>query len=277
MKISAFLFVVTLFSHLTFHICAGEKSTTNMTRRSEDLFHVYVVCHNEKVLLPHMVSHYRKRLPNCKITIYDNNSTDGSRMIAESLGCDVIIFNSNNESNETAKVEIKNNCWKKSTADWVVVCDIDEWLCVTKSQLDEEKKLGTTILTTHGSEISGNSSLVDLSDVNLHTLNQATDDLGESKKLCFRPNKLTEINYGAGAHYCNPVGKVQYSNKTYMNKHMNNLGIPFLVHKHKTRFERTHSNRKMNMSTHYRTNESQVVTKYNVVSQNSKIVNPERI
>jgi hypothetical protein len=62
-----------------------------------------------------------------------------------------------------------------------------------------------------------------------------------------------------------------------MNKHMSNLGIPYLVNKHKTRFERLHSDRNRGMSNHYRNTVSTVVTEYNVEFQNSKIVNTKRI
>ncbi len=70
--------------------------------------------------------------------------------------------------------------------------DMDEWLCVTHSQSDEEKNLVTTILTIQGLSMSGNSSLVDLSDVNLHILNRSQEFNLERKKFCFRPDMLTD-------------------------------------------------------------------------------------
>lgn len=56
--------------------------------------------------------HYKKYLPSCKITIYDNESTDNSKELALLLGCEVITWNSNNIIDDYLYINIKNNCWK---------------------------------------------------------------------------------------------------------------------------------------------------------------------
>lgn len=84
---------------------------------------VFLTCYNESVLLPHVINHYKKYLPSCKITIYDNESTDNSVEISKSLNCNVISFSSNNIFNEDLLIKIRNNCWKEIKNGWVIMAD----------------------------------------------------------------------------------------------------------------------------------------------------------
>ena len=63
-----------------------------------------------KCIIAHTIKHYRDRLPNSKITIYDNESTDDSVNIAESLDCNLVSWSSGNKNNALQKQYISNNC-----------------------------------------------------------------------------------------------------------------------------------------------------------------------
>lgn len=200
---------------------------------------IFLLCHNEITLIPHTIAHYRKYLPNCCITIYDNESSDNSVVIATGLGCKVISWHSGNIQNEPMQIEIKNNCWKSVLSGWIIMADMDEWLCITEEELLDEQNQGVSILTVKGCEMVGESKTIDLSDIDLHQIRKYKETWWESKKLCFLRDKVTDMNYIGGAHECNPQGSIRYSERIYINKHMSNLGLPYLQDKMQKRYART--------------------------------------
>ena len=59
--------------------------------------------------------------------VWDNFSDDGSRQLIEACPNAVLMsYDSGGEYSERILQRLKNNCWKWSTADWVIVCDVDE-------------------------------------------------------------------------------------------------------------------------------------------------------
>ena len=226
------------------------------------IVNVFVLCYNESILLPHTIKHYKTFLPSCKITILDNESTDNSVEIAKLYGCDVLSWSSENIINDHKYKFLKNNAWKFLKEGWVLVIDMDEWVCVTEDELIYEKSKGTTILKIQGLEMVGESNKTDLSDINLHNLKKHIENDEESKHLCFLREKINDMNYGMGAHFSFPRGIIKYSDKTYYNKHMSNLGLPFLLNKMQKRFERSEQMRKLGFATHYTNDEEKVKTIY---------------
>ena len=173
--------------------------------------------------------------------------------------------------NEYKLTNIKNNCWKSVRDGWVIVVDMDEWLCVTENDLINEKNNQTTLLTIQGRDIVGNSECVNLSDINLQTLNKYVENIYESKNLCFYRPSIKFINYLHGAHFCNPKGKINFSSKVYINKHMCNLGLPFLINKHKNRYNRSELMRSRGIAIHYTDDNTVITENYN--SLKSKCLN----
>jgi hypothetical protein len=212
---------------------------------------IFLLCFNESALLPHTVSHYKKYLPNCKITIYDNESSDNSVEIAKKLGCNVFSFNSNNILDEDLQIKLRNSIWKKCNSGWIIMADMDEFLCVTEIELMKEMELGTTILQINGYDIIGESETIDLTDIDLQKINKYIENHYECKKLCFLREAIIDMNYGPGSHTCNPKGNVVYSSNVYINKHMSILGLNFLINKLTKRYERSEKMRLKGWSTHY--------------------------
>ena len=225
--------------------------------------HVFLLCFNESALLPQTVNHYKRYLPSCKITIYDNQSTDNSVEIATQLGCSIISWNSDNIINDFQYVEIKDNCWKSIEKGWIIVADMDEFLCVTEDELAKEMNAGVSILNVKGYDMIGESKTINLTDIDLQNINKFVENENESKKLCFLRETINEMNYGVGAHSCNPQGTVVYSSTTYINKHMSSLGLPFLTNKLTERYKRADVMRKYGLATHYTDEISKIENIYN--------------
>ena len=110
---------------------------------------VFLFCHNEQVLLPYAINHYKLYLPSCKITILDNESTDNSVETAKAMGCNIMTWSSNNIFNEFMLRDLKNNTWKNLKDGWVIMADMDEWVCVNEQNLKEEFEIGTKRYNDH--------------------------------------------------------------------------------------------------------------------------------
>ena len=221
---------------------------------------IFIPCYNESEIIKDTVKHYRTQFPSCSITIYDNFSTDNSVEIAKSLNCTVIKWNTNNKIDDYKLKDLKNNCWKSVKDGWIIMADMDEWLCITEEQLIIEDSRGTTILTTKGFNMVGGSNSIDLEDIKLQYVNKAVYSISYDKSLCFKRSKIQDINYAFGAHECNPTGQINYSKNKYIIKHMCFLGLPYLIHKMKMKFQRSHDMRQNGLAVHY-TNNVDIITK----------------
>lgn len=194
----------------------------------------FLLCWNEKELMPFVIRHYQKFCD--KITIMDNWSTDGSDKLAESLGCEVIKFG-NKYFDDSENMRIKNECWKGSDADWVIIADFDEvpffsfvhtndeyeWdlsLTDLHTNLVIQKEYGVTIIKTIGWQIMSN----EMPKNNLLEITNGYEFSNYAKNIIFNPQKITAINYNPGAHTINPVGEVVYSKDPLYVLHYKHIG-----------------------------------------------------
>tara|TARA_B100001123_G_C15296832_1_gene1019518 strand:- start:1632 stop:2399 length:768 start_codon:yes stop_codon:yes gene_type:complete len=198
------------------------------------------------ILLPHTIEHYRRNIPNAKIIILDNESTDKSVEIAKSLDCEIISWRSPRwEGMDEFKLSnLRRNCWKKINTGWIIVTDMDEWLCVTEKELENELNNNVSILNVVGINMVGESQQLNLSDIKLHCIKKYNLDPYRSRDKCFLREKINNINFNLGAHHAIPDGNIKYSTKIYFNKHMEMLGEKYYVNKHVKRTQRVQNQRK---------------------------------
>lgn len=224
--------------------------------------HVYLLCHNEEVLLPHTVEHYRRRVPGVTFTILDNESSDRSVAIAKALGCRVQSFTTNGKLDDVALRDLKNTVWKDIKSGWVIVADMDEWLCITAEDLAREERVGTTILRTLGQNVVGESASITLDDIDLHALRTARVHAPQSKSICFRVPQITAMNFSYGAHQIAPVGTVKLSGLIYQLKHIGWPGEAFMVHRFQQRYLRGKEQQALGRGTHYTDDAAKISARY---------------
>lgn len=208
--------------------------------------HAYLVCWNEIDIMPLVIKHYQKFCD--KITIMDNWSTDGSDKLAESLGCDVVKFGTK-FFDDQENMNIKNNCWRGSDADYVIVADFDELLCKHANSDFGKEKVAPSIFKTIGWQVMSDEwPAKDLIEI---TNGYRFDNY--SKNIIFNPQRIKEINYGPGAHECKPVGEVVWSTEALHVLHYKHIGgVQRTIDRYREYQKRmSKNNRKMGWGLHY--------------------------
>src|SRR5690242_8955037 len=108
----------------------------------------YFLNWNEIDQIRFTIEHYKSFCR--RVIVYDNWSTDGSDNLAASLLCEVRPFGIPGILDDFEYLKVKNECWKNSDADYVIICDCDEILYHQDlpALLDMEYKRGTTLFRT---------------------------------------------------------------------------------------------------------------------------------
>lgn len=202
---------------------------------SKPIIHYYAVCWNEEKILPFMLDYYERFVD--KFFIYDNYSTDSSETILKYRNDTEIVKFKMDKINESTYLDIKNNCWKKSRgkADYVIVCDVDEFLfhpCLSEYLL-KSKQEKITFFTPVGYNMYSNT----FPEYNPNTpitecVRNGVKDMNFNKSIIFDPCAIVEINYTAGAHYCYPWGGVKSSdNDELLLLHYKHLGVEYVLNR----------------------------------------------
>ena len=188
---------------------------------------VYALCHQEAKIIPYFMRHYTQF---ASVTLFEGYSTDGSKELAESLGAKVVFFESHNETRDDLMIDVKNNCWKQSQADWVIIADMDEFVY----HPNLPKYLSTikdTIILPRCFEMFSRKYPTTKGQI----YEEVCHGIETRSKMCvFQPRKLKEIAYGAGCHDALPEGEV-YINRTSEIKllHMRHLSVEHIVERNK--------------------------------------------
>ena len=197
------------------------------------IVHYYAVCWNEEKMLPFMFQYYDQFVDH--YTIYDNYSDDNSESIIRShKNADIVKYQTDG-FNDEQHAKIKNQCWKQSRgkADWVVVCDIDEFifhkdlsekiLSLKAKRYTLVKPFGYNMFSKDYPEYCPEKNLTDL------VRNGVSAPIYD-KCIFFDPHAIVEINYDPGAHVCNPLGRVKtHRQEDIKLLHYKNIGLEYIL------------------------------------------------
>jgi hypothetical protein len=186
---------------------------------------IYTLCHREAKIIPYFMRHYSQY---GHVFMYEGHSTDGSAELAQSLGATIIPLDTNNTVNDEVFTDMKNNCWKQSKADWVIICDMDEFV-YHPDMLNYLAGIEETIICPTTYEM--------ITDVYPTTNGQIYDEVkwgfkSNPKYFMFKPTQLLGMNYGCGCHDAQPEGRVHIKRDSeIICMHMRCLSIEHIVNR----------------------------------------------
>jgi len=180
---------------------------------------VFAIAWNEEFMLPYFLKHYDFAR---NITILDNESTDKTVEIAKSNPkCFVKTWSSYGLQNNLVMTRVKNECWKECDADYVVVCDVDEFVDCRPLELFGVKEVAFKCIGYMMYGMDGQQ----LESIRRYHLMSAFD-----KTAVFSP-RISAINYGAGAHDAAPSCPVITEPRLIL-RHYHSLGEEYMVNRY---------------------------------------------
>ena len=212
----------------------------------------FIICCNEQKLIHYIMRHYSAF---SQVTILDTGCTDDTVKIAQSYGARIERVPSDG-MNDFHNRNLKNNCWKGSTADWVITVDADEFVV---PDLELMETTYANIITTDWYEM--------YSEVFPTTQGQIYDEvklchLGRTKLNVFRPT-LVETNFDTGCHSANPIGNLIYA-RGMKTLHFRHLGLEYILDRNRTTQSRmSRENLERGVSIHFNYTEDKVREEFN--------------
>lgn len=223
------------------------------------VIHAYILCYNEELMIRHTLNHYTSFCD--QVTVLDNQSTDGTVDIIKEHFPKVLIhsWSSRNELSDLHYQKLKNRFWKKSRgiANWVIVCDCDEFLYHpdgVRKELNLRLKNNEHIPQVNGYNMVSQAFPQDYSIPIYEQVKQGLPAMAFNKKIVFNPNQVLEINYSPGAHNCHPVLKTPGTQDAHpLNLlHFKYMGKEYLTARHQMYAQRmSYENRKMGHGAQY--------------------------
>jgi glycosyltransferase involved in cell wall biosynthesis len=221
---------------------------------------VFALAHNEEFIMPYLMRHYSQF---AKVTILENNSTDKTVEIAKKMGAKVIEFNVPDVKSNRWNSEVKNECWKTSNADWVIVIDADEFI-YHPNLVKILRKTDATIMKSTWCEMY--SDKIPTGEWQIYDkINKGIEySVGNAKLAILRPDRIEDMNWGVGCHAASPEGDVIYGEEGIKTLHFRHLSIDYVLERNRYTSKRMSSEDKMRgWGVQYSFPEERVVSVFN--------------
>jgi hypothetical protein len=204
-------------------------------------FEAYIICWNESAILPFILDYWAVAGVD-RLIVFDNHSDEKTLELLRSYSfVEVRDFDSRGEFNDHTHADIKNNCWKNSDADWVFVGDTDEvpYCSMRVRRYLEECCADVDIIQPCFYDLA--AWCLPLYN-GLRLLHQTPGvrvcHRGPNKINLFRPSQVREMNFGLGAHKCNPDGAAIIYREDIAWLHCKNLGVEYLLDRNRALYNR---------------------------------------
>jgi len=234
---------------------------------------VHTLAHQQVELVPYIMRHYAGW---ADVIAYAGYSTDGTDELLQKLGAKIVFLETQNEANDKVFMDMKNNCWKGSKADWVIVTDFDELVHHRVSVAEYLKKSKCTLIRPLQYEMY--SDFFPTEDKQITDIIK-TGARGSCKFNTFRPSEIMEMNFDAGCHMAHPKGNVimddyfqdmpwatPITDDAIMTLHYRNLSKEYVYHRNEYTASRLSKiNKKMNWGTFVYCSRQEVSDYYDMI------------
>ena len=246
---------------------------------------LFTLMYNESDIIPYIVDYWKKirETIDLHVTVFDNLSTDDSVKMLSGYDWITIRYFISDGQNDVIHQKIKNDCWRDSKADFVIICDFDEifWGDLL-GELEYMKENGYNVMGCKWYAFCGENVPVYTEGKYLHELVKKgykqyinhTPNYGHlGKFLLFDPNLVNDIQWSVGQHILysvKPAFNLYVSDKV-VNFHVNKgLSEDYFVNKRKKMGKRlSDTNKKYGMAVEYLYPEEKTRKEYREYVKNS--------
>jgi len=214
---------------------------------------IFSVVRDEEKFLKFFYEFYKKRLSNVTFNLLDMGSVDKTIEIAKSL--EIKITNGYEEYfSDRTNLEYKSNCWKNSTADFVIIQDLDELLDVDDAFLINNE---FSVIQAEAWDMVGKGGPIE-------DIAQAVRLKFYDKWMMFKTSHFYELQFSAGAHSLSWGSNI--SNPIFLTRpmfHYNRLSLEYVLEKYNARKARlSQENIEKGWGVQYLLSENEIIEEY---------------